>query len=282
MFKFFLFVFFLLIGTVCLGQIFTDFSENTLPVKETISFRSVAALPNKNSLKVGVVSKILGVNQYYLTGTYSLGKPKKQLIGVQLHQKNRGDLISESSAKFLFKQSIELNRNNVISFATNLGVYQLFLKSTMTTLGASDHSLDLDLSASFKNHSWLVSVYQGNITQPQLRLFNEKLNYDRYIGIYTEKKFSFFSEKRSVAIFNVFRQSSFINWRSSFTQQVHNNILIGVNGSAYSLGLTAAYFNWEIHQNILGELYFGYSFPVSTTIAKSFTPFQIQVCVSGK
>jgi len=276
---------FILLGTWCTGQVSGDFSENSLPLKETISFRSTAVLPTENSLKLGTTiysSKMQGIAEHYLSSSYLMGKSKTQTIGLQIYLKDRGNLISETSAKFAFRQAIKLNQNQKISLATNVGMYQILLNSTATTQGGSDQAFDIDWSTSYENKTAVLSAYLGNTNQPKLTLLSEAIFYHRYYGAYAEKTFSLTKMYESSAQFNMYWQTSELHWRASFEQEVYQNVLLAVSGNDDSIGFSGAVTNWEVSRKLYAHLYIGYAFPISDEVLNNFTPLQIQIGVSGK
>lgn len=283
MWKLCLAIFFVSFYQLSLGQISEDFSENALPVKETIFFRSSVLMPSQTSAQLSTIlygSKLIKVSQYYLTGTYVFGQEQHQALGLQIHQKNRGNLISETSAKLAFRQFIKLNQKSKIGLSVNTGFYQISLDNTSVTSGGSDQSFDIDWSMAYQTKSWDVAAYFGNLPQPSVQLFDVLIPYDRYYGVYAEKEFEIAQYTNNVQL-NLFWQSDQLQWRSTYEFQLFQHVLVGINGNNKTMGIYGAIQkislgNWESHFHL------GYAFPISNRTNTFLTPLQFQLTVEKK
>ncbi|MCP4521292.1 MAG: hypothetical protein GY827_06325 [Cytophagales bacterium] len=283
--KYFLCLFLLGMYSLGMSQMAYDFSENTLPVRETIAFRSSALLPKTTSIQVSSIhytSNAVGVSQYYLLGNYVFGKSKNKTIGLQIHVKDRGNIIAETSSKLSFRQIIPLSTTSKLALSANLGFYQLFLQSTPTTVGGSNQAFNMDWSVGYEMDSWLFSAYLGNPTEPQLQVLNDLIPYEIYYGIYAQKEFFYSSNYEGSIQLNVFQQTNEIQWRTTCELKAYQYTSIGINANLKSIGFYGAFRDWEVAEGLQMHFHAGYAFAISNENYIDFSPLQFQITLAKR
>lgn len=268
-----------LICSSLFGQVPRDFTENALPIREIISFRSSALLPDSTEAKLGATfygGQIKGVRQYYFVGNYVFGKSQQHTTGLQVHVKNRGNLITETSAKIAYRNKIKLAPRKNLFVSANTGIYQLYLESTNTTPGGGDISFDLDVSLGYQDDNWTFSGYLGNVSNPSITIFDEAIIYKRYYGLYAERRMNLWDRKTSSIQGNIYHQSDNIFWQLGFTQEVYKNILLGTVFNSTQLGLSGALIDQSLGK-LLMNLHLGFSLPISSSLVDNYTPIQVQL-----
>lgn len=262
-----------------LAQVRLDFSENSLPLYKTITFRSAALLPDKSTIDMGAIiygKSYVGVNQQYLIGNYAFGEKANKAIGLLVHIKNRGNLISENAAKLAYNQTVSLNQKYKLSLAATAGLYNIALESTNTTPGASDFAFDSDWSMALKSDTWKASFYYGNITSPEIQLIDEGILYQKYLGTYFDKVITWPSKLKGRGMLNIYRQARQISWRTSYEQELISNFYFSINGNTESLGTSISIEELTLAGGIL-HIYFGYAFPFFSGHEVVTSPFQLQL-----
>lgn len=249
-----------------------------------MSFRSAALLPDYSGLKLGTMdygSALQGVSQYYLVGNYLFGEESQHSVGLQVHNKDRGNLISETSLKGSYRKEIQLNEESKLSLGINAGFYQIFLKSSPTTQGASDMTLDMDWSVAYAYDNWVFSGYFGNYKPPSVKLIQEEIIYYRYYGVYGGRKIEFpLQQLEGMAEANAYLQNDQIYWRASYSQEFIKNVYAGTSANQESLGFYGGVKEIDMKSLYL-DIHFGYSFPTFSTLVNTYTPLQLQLVVRG-
>ena len=261
------------------GQVRLDFSENGMPVGETIKYRSAALLPEKTMLQLGSVvygKSFVGVSQHYIAGNYAFGEQNQRSIGILIHVKNRGSLINESAAKLAYKQSISINEHYDLALAGTGGFYNISLDGTNTTPGASDIAFDSDWSFAIKRNALKASFYYGNINQAEILLIEEGIRYNHYLGTYLENRFTYTNRLTGTIQINWFRQLNRNFWRASYIHELISDIFISLNGNKETLGASFAIDELELAGGVF-KVFLGYSFPFFSGNEVVTSPFQVQL-----
>lgn len=277
-----LFLFALL--TIGLGQTNLDFVENGLPTSETVVFRSSVLLPERTALNFGTIQygrSFAGVGQYYLVGDYVFGTDSMQTLGLLVHLKDRGNLITETAAKIAYRQSLRINSRLKVALSASAGLYQITLEGTNTTPSGGDQDLDIDVSVGLFAEKWKATVFLGNLNTPELILLDEGIVYAPYYGGSLQRDFIISSIHKGTVQANAFYQLEEIIWQGSYLHEWYGKGLVGVNLSYQSLGFTLGARDIPLSR-VKAKVLLGYSFPYTSSTDLALTPFQLQLRFSAK
>ncbi len=109
-------------------------------------------------------------------------------LGFIVTSNSIGDVINKNTAQFHFSKRIKIKDNLDLGIGTDVGLLNLFFKSTALTSGGSDFGLNLDIMARIKWNNLVIGISNNRITKPRLLVLNTILFADPYYSTISSYK----------------------------------------------------------------------------------------------
>ena len=269
----------LLFGEV-LAQRIGAFSTGSIFQHNTLYFTASTRLPDQNEGMLGysfLSGPYRNIRTFYLSGVGQLSKEDDQhMLGVNVLRYERGELISESSIKVVYRIAIPLNEKVELLTGTHLGIYQLNLEASSTTASANDFKFNIDWSLGLKTPKVDVGIYVNNLTEPQLMMTEESVKYKRTFGGYWVSPLYENAKLHSMLALHATYLFGNTDVVLSFDQLVYDKMSFGVNLGNRRVSFYGGLRNIEFRQSKM-DVQVGYQFPVAMDVSTVYSPLELLV-----